>query len=303
MKKLYFILLTFGLISCGSDTSTTESRKNQTKVPEITEETPEEKEIVIVPNKSVDTLSANQLKKLKPFLKSNSIAELDAFIKTLRLVKTDSAFEKAYHAGKPLIEKLQAEFSKKNQEAFELTEELKFMNQFFAVRPSCVAECTEFVIMYDFKALLKLAKETEGTADDEFFAMKIYCEGEEGTYNPGWFTYFERTWDYGGGVNLGDNSIYKFLKTSNKYLKKTTLFNSDVKQLRSETIGIMGHPVYMQSQEKVLAELDLIMKEGIVSGKEKAKLMEYRKRNEDIKKADEPLLQFDCATKDCDWGG
>lgn len=303
MNKVLYTILFFGLISCGSDSSVTESAGDASPTEKTETTEPEIVKVPIIPNKSVDTLSAKQLKMLKPYLKTASINELDAFIKTLRLVKTDTAFEKAYHSAKPLIEKLQVEFSKKNMEAYELTEQLKFMDQFFAVRPSCVAECTEFVIDYDFKELLKLAKETQGTADDEFIEMKIYCEGDQATYNPGWFTYFERTWDYGGGVNLGDNSIYKFLKKSYAYQKKTTLFKTDVDQLRSETIGIMGHPVYMQSQEKVLAELDKIVKEGVVSKKEKAKLLEYRTRNEDVKKADEPLLQFDCATKDCDWGG
>lgn len=303
MNKLFYAILFFGLISCGSDSSVTESPGGPSSKEKVETSEPEIAEIPVVPNKSVDTLLAKQLKLLKPYLKTASINELDEFIKTMRLVKTDTAFEKAYHSAKPLIEKLEAEFSKKNPEAYELMEKLKFMKQFFAIRPSCVAECTEFVIDYDFKELLELAKETKGTADDEFIEMKIYCEGDQGTYNPGWFTYFERTWDYGGGVNLGDNSIYKFLKKSYAYQKKTTLFKTDVDQLRSETIGIMGHPVYMQSQEKVLAELDKIVKEGIVSKTEKAKLLEYKKRNEDIEKADEPLLQFDCATKDCDWGG
>ena len=304
MKKFLFAASLFVLFSCGSN-STVETKKSDAKENEQTDKSLAETDVVAkpVPNQSVDSLTANQLKQLKPFFKQSTINELDQYIKTLCYVKTDAEFEKAYHSAKPLFDKINAEMGKKKKDAYELVEDLKFMNKFFALRPACVAECTEFAMDYDFNDLLKLAKETEGTADDEFFQMKIYCEGDEGTYNPGWFTYFTRTWDYGGGVELGNNVIYKFLKTSYAYEKKTKLFKEDVDELRSETIGIMGHPVYMQSQEKVLAELDKIMKEGIVSPAEKKKLMEYRKRNEDVEKANEPLLQFDCATKDCDFGG
>ena len=304
MKKLLFAAGLFVLFSCGSN-STTETKNNDPEQNETAGETTTGVETVEkpVPNQSVDSLTANQLKQLKPYFKQSTIDEMDNYIKTLCYVKTDAEFEKAYHSAKPLFDRINAEMGKKKKDAYELVNDLKFMNKFFALRPGCVAECTEFAINYDFNDMLKLAKETKGTADDEFFRMKIYCEGDEGTYNPGWFTYFTRTWDYGGGVELGNNVIYKFLKTSYAYQKKTKLFKEDVDQLRSETIGIMGHPVYMQSQEKVLAELDKIIKEGIVSASEKQKLMEYRKRNEDVEKADEPLLQFDCATKDCDFGG
>lgn len=307
MKNLLFttnvLTLFFVLSGCGSN-STAETKKDVPKENRA-EDVQTDAEVVTKPepNRSVDTLTTTQLKQLKPFFKPTTIEEIDRYIKTLCYVKTDAEFEKAYHSAKPLFDKMNAEMGKKKKDAYELVDDMKFMKKIFALRPSCVAECTEFAMNYDFNDMLKLAKETTGTADDEFFRMKIYCEGEEGTYNPGWFTYFTRTWDYGGGVELGNNVIYKFLKESWVYEKKTKLFKEDVDQLRSETIGIMGHPVYMQSQEKVLAELDKIMKENIVSASEKKKLMEYRKRNEDVEKADEPLLQFDCATKDCDFGG
>jgi len=307
MKTLQLLLtgtLFIAITACSGNSTATEKENNgNSKANSNVVEKEEAEAVVILPNKSVDSITPAQTKKLKKYLKSSTIEELNAYINTLRFVKTDTAFEKAYHGAKPLIEKMEKEFSAKNSDPVELMDQLEFMEDIFAMEPSCVAECTEFVILYDLEDLQKLAKETNGTADDDFFRMKEFCEGEEATYNPGWLTYFERTWDYGGGVLLGNNTIYSFLKDSYNFQKKTTLFKADVDQLRDETIGIMGHPVYMKSKDKVQAEIDKIIKQKIVSAAEKKRIMEIRTRNEEENTEKEPLLQFGCESGDCDWGG
>jgi len=309
MKTLHLLLILTFCASLGACSSNSNAKKDKELSEELNQALQDNSEedaketVVILPNKSVDSITPAQTKKLKKYLKASTIEELTAYINALRFVKTDTAFEKAYHGAKPLIEKMDKEFSAKNDDPIALMEELKFFEDVFAMEPSCVAECTEFVINFNLKDLQDLAKETEGTADDEFFKMKVFCEGDEGTYHPGWFTYFERTWDYGGGVLLGDNSIYTFLKNSYDFQKKSTLFKTDINQLRDETIGIMGHPIYMLSKEKVQAEIDKIIKQKVVSAAEKKRILEIRKRNEDENTEAEPLLQFGCKTGNCDWGG
>ncbi len=296
------LLTTVG--ACSSNTETAAEKQGKEMKSELEKREKENPEVVVIlPNKSVDSITPAQTKKLKKYLKASTIEELTAYINTLRFVKTDTAFEKAYHGAKTLIEKMDKEFSAKNSDPIELMEELKFFEDVFAMEPSCVAECTEFVINYDMEDLQDLAKETEGKADDEFFKMKVFCEGDEATYNPGWLTFFERTWDYGGGVLLGDNSIYTFLKNSYDFQKKSTLFKKDVDQLRAETIDVMGHSIYMQPKDKVQAEIDKIIKQKVVSAAEKKRILEIRKRNEDENTEADPLLQFGCKTGDCDWGG
>lgn len=304
LKLLFIGTLCLVAASCSNNTKSENTVNDKDKTENTAENQSEEDvPVVILPNKSVDSITPAQTKKLKKYLKSSTIEEFSAFINTLRFAKTDTAFEKAYHGAKPLIAKMEKEFSAKNSDPIELMEQLEFMEDIFAMEPSCVAECTEFVILYDLEDLQKLAKETEGSADDEFFRMKEFCEGEEATYNPGWFTYFERTWDYGGGVLLGNNTIYTFLKDSYNFQKKSTLFKADIDQLREETIGIMGHPVYMKSKDKVQAEIDKIIKQKLVSAAEKKRIMEIRNRNEAGDVAKDPLLQFGCESGDCDWGG
>ncbi len=303
MYRLFLSLLLLSAVSCTSTPDKqTDSKKNSTETP-VDEDAEMVEEVAPQPNQSVDSITPAQQKKLKKYLKSKTVDDVVAFIEKLRYAKTDTAVEIAYHDAKPLIQRMEDEMSAKNPEPSELIEELSFMEGMFALRPSCQAECTAFTIEFWGKDLKALAKETTGDKDDRFFAMKEFCEGEQYTYDPGWFTYFERTWDYGGGVLLGNNQIFKVLKDSYTFQKETTLFKKDVDQLRSETIGIMGHPVYMKSQEQVIAEMDKILKAGILNAKEKKLVQEIKARNVRNNTEEEPLLQFGCESGDCDWGG
>lgn len=301
LLPLFFIVV---LAACGGNSTSSDKGKSpetaqNDQMPEIKE--PED--VPLQPNDAVDTLTPKQLKKLGKYLSQRSVKQLSDYMNTLRFAQTDTAVELAYHNAKPLIEQLEKELRKKNDDPSALVNELEFMEDIFAIRPSCVAECTEFVLNYDYEDFIELAKETQGDADDQFFKMKMTCEGEEGTYHPGWLTFFERTWDYGGGVNLGDNTIYAFLKDSYNFQKKSKLFKADIDELRSETIGVMEHPVYMYSKDKVQAEIDKIVKQNIVSAAEKKRILKVKSRNEIEDTKSQPLLQFGCKTGDCDWGG
>jgi hypothetical protein len=180
---------------------------------------------------------------------------------------------------------------------------LKFIDNSFALRSSCEAECTEFVMNYQFFDLQKLAKFTKGTADDEFMKLKIMAEGESGRLDPQWLNFFERTWDYGGGSLLGDSDIYSFMESSYKILQKSDLFKKDIHALRESVIETMKHRIYMFSKEAVLSEINRILKSKILFTEEITEIIKLRKVIE--KDQEDPALQFNCSdpNQECDWGG
>jgi hypothetical protein len=180
-------------------------------------------------------------------------------------------------------------------------ENLTFLDQTFGIRATCAAECTAFLFEIDHNDFKSLAKETKGDADDQFFALKESVQGEKGGFFPGWLVFFERTWDYGGGVTLGDNQMFTFLKNSHAFLQKSELFKLEINELREETIQNLSHPIYMNSKEKVQKEINKILKTNCLTVKEKKQVRETMLRNE--KNDLEKPVQFDCATGNCDWGG
>ena len=166
----------------------------------------------------------------------------------------------------------------------------------------CVAECTEFRYSYNIKALKKLAAQTEGKNDDNFFDLLLLAEGEIGGRSGGWYNFFEQTWDYGGGSLLGDGLCLDFLTKSWNQMQKSDLFKKDLASVREICFMNMGHPIYMSSQKDVIAELNKVLESNSITEKEKVLVMQILT---DVKKGKsrDTSIQFACKGKDCDWGG
>jgi hypothetical protein len=246
-------------------------------------------------------LTETNHKKLAKYLKKETLANYDSIIAHFRYVQTDADLERIYYQAEPVIRQMQNEIIAKNDDGYTMMLALKFLDQSFALRADCQAECTAFVINFDLKDFQRLAAITQGDKDDRFFQLKIFAEGDLASYHPYWLTFFERTWDYGGGVQLGNGRMFQFLKDSYAFQKETSLFKKDLNILRNATIENMEHTIYMASEEKVMQEISNILKASILSPAEKKRIQTLQKRN--TEKATEPPLQFDCATHDCDWGG
>ncbi len=254
-------------------------------------------------NPVVRDLTPDQLKKLNKLLPKKTAELMVSYLNALSTVQTDEDFARVYHDGKKVFQEIEKAVSTKFPDGYSGMEAMNFINKSFALRSSCEAECTEFVMNYSFLDLQKLAKYTKGTADDDFMALKILAEGEQGRHEPGWLNFFERTWDYGGGSLLGDSNNFKFLSGSYNVIQKSDLFKKDLLTLRERVIDNMEHRIYMFPKPVVLAEINRILKTKILSYPEAHRILLLKQSIERDK--EEPALQFNCSDPEsnCDWGG
>ena len=254
-------------------------------------------------NGVVRNFTPDQVKKLNKILPQKTVELMIAYLDSLSYVHTDKDFARVYHSGRKVFSDIEKAVSKKFPDGYSGMEALSFINKSFAFRSSCVAECTEFVLDYSFPDLQKLAQYTKGEADDDFMALKILAEGDQGRHEPGWLTFFERTWDYGGGSLLGDSNTYKFLSGSFQVIKKSDLFKKDLIKLRERAIMDMEHRIYMFPKPVVLAEINRILKTKILSYPEANRILLLKQAIE--RDQEEPALQFNCSDPEsnCDWGG
>lgn len=305
MKQLLFVF-SICLISaaCSNNSQKEDSDKSQPET-ESAAKKPEEKSIDTVPDRNpvVHNLNTAQIKKLNQLLPKKTVESIVSYLNEWATVQTDTAFARVYHKGKNVFEAIEKAVSAKYPDGYAGMEAMSFINKSFALRSSCEAECTEFVMNYNFLDLQKLAQYTKGKADDDFMLLKILAEGEQGSHEPGWLTFFERTWDYGGGSLLGDSNNYKFLAGSYKVIQKSDLFKKDLLTLRKRTIQDMEHRIYMFPKPVVLAEINRILKTKILSYPEAHQILLLKQSIE--RDQEDPALQFNCSDpeQNCDWGG
>lgn len=304
MKQLVYCFSICLMIASCSD-SPKEEATDQAKTDQETAKKTEEAVTDSLPKRNpvVRNLTPDQVKKLNKILPEKTVNSMVAYLDSLSYVQTDKDFARVYHSGKKVFGDIEKAVSKKFPDGYKGMEALSFMNKSFAFRSSCEAECTEFVLDYDFLDLQKLAKYTKGDADDDFMALKILAEGDQGRHEPGWLNFFERTWDYGGGSLLGDTNNYKFLSGSFQVIQKSDLFKKDLLLLRERVINDMEHRIYMYPKNVVLAEINRILKTKILSYPEANRILLLKQSIERDK--EEPALQFNCADPEsnCDWGG
>ncbi|MNJ86105.1 hypothetical protein D3C87_35920 [compost metagenome] len=305
MKQLvYCFLILLTTASCSDSGNPEEKNPDQEKTDTLAVK-PGEKVSDSIPKRNpvVYDLNPVQLKKLSKLLPEKTVNAITSYLTDLAMVQTDVDFASVYHNGKKLFKEIEKAVSSKFPDGYQAMEAMSFINKSFALRSSCEAECTEFVIDYSFKDLQKLALYTKGKADDDFMKLKIMAEGEQGRHTPGWLSFFERTWDYGGGSLLGDTNNYNFLETSFQVIQKSDLFKKDLLELRERVLGDMEHRIYMYPKAAVMAEINRILKTKILSYTEAHRILLLRQRIERDK--EDPALQFDCADpgKNCDWGG
>ncbi len=300
MKKWSIIYSLLLCVSC-SESIPSSTKKNVSNIPN---DTIQKKEIKITkpePNTVVKLLTNQQRKKLSKYLKKSTLDQLDSLLSSYRTVQTDIQLEDLYAQSEPFVSQMEKEMRKQQDDAYLLMESLDFMDEIFAFRASCLAECTEFVLLFELKDFQKLAQLTSGNRDDEFFRLKQFACGDQAGFESYWLTFFTRTWDYGGGVELGDGRIFTFLKDSWQFQKKSGKFNQEIKQIRALAIENMGHRIYMKKESEVSSEIEKILKASILDSKEKTLVKAILQKNKDNN--EEPAIQYDCANKECDWGG
>lgn len=305
MKQLVFCFSICLLTTACSEGSKKEASDKSKPANEVAAVQTEEQPADTVPQRNpvVRKLTPDQIGKLNKLLPKKTVESMISYLDSLSFVHTDKDFARVYHNGKKIFADIEKAVSTKFPDGYSGMEALSFINKSFALRSSCEAECTEFVLDYNFLDLQKLAQYTKGEADDDFMALKILAEGEQGRHEPGWLNFFERTWDYGGGSLLGDSNNYKFLSGSFLVIQKSDLFKKDLLTLRGRVISDMEHPIYMFPKSVVLAEINRILKTKIVSYPEAHRILLLKQSIE--RDQEEPALQFNCSDPEsnCNWGG
>lgn len=242
---------------------------------------------------------------LRKTISQELINELSDAIYVIEDATTDQEMEQALTESTQVLEKVESMVVASGAEGNPIVEEWQFVDKASKVYvSSCVAECTEFRFEYNINYLAELAKKTRGEFDDSYFSLLELAEGETGGREGGWFNFFERTWDYGGGSLLGEGICYDFLNQSWQHWQASDLFVASINNIRSACLSDMSHPIYMASQKAVLDELTKIQNAGILTDKE-AKTVELIKTQVTAGATTNATIQFDCddPAKNCDWGG
>lgn len=311
MKQLlYSVFITFICFSCGNPGTPDEKKPAASGKEENPGAKTTAKEVSKAPadtvkrNGIVYDLTATQVAKLSKLLPKNTVSRITAYMNDLASVKTDKDFARVYHNGKQLFETIENNlYTKFPDDAYRAMESMRFIDKSFALRSSCEAECSEFILVYSLVDLQKLAAYTKGKADDAFVKLKMMAEGETARHDPSWLNFFERTWDYGGGSLLGDGNNAQFLEESFQAIQQSDLFKKDLIQLRVRVIEDMQHRIYMFPKAIVMAELDKILKGKFLAYDEAQEILDLRQRIDRDK--EDPPLQFNCSDpeQNCDWGG
>lgn len=258
-------------------------------------------------NPEIDSIAPEQIKELSKYFKILTVNEFVSAMSLLRRAKTDKEFEIAFLNFQPIFSKMEDELITKVDDPVFWIDELKIFKNIFSIVPSCVAECTEFKFFWNIKRLENAALKTSGNFDEQYFKIKYdsecSSENEMALLSVQWLNIFQRTWDYGGYVTVGDNLAFELLKSSWEYQKESELFKPFIEELRENIIRNLGHTIYYNSRQEVLSELNKIYNSTYISITEKAAIKKLIDRNSSSNTKLSPKLQFDCETKECDYGG
>jgi hypothetical protein len=236
---------------------------------------------------------------LKKHFKKELIDSLSKNMYNFRDAETDLELEKAFVAAQTLQESLEKSLSAA-VDGYKVYKSLAVLDSLMPpFVATCVAECTEFAFIFSITALRNFATTTTGKSDDSFCDLMEMASGDTGGRVGGWYNFFLRTWDYGGGTVLGNGFCLNFLEKSWNHSQRTPLFRTHLMAVRDACIQNMSHPIYMEKKEAVVAELNKILNAQVLSSEEQKKV-EILKTKVD---AGEENLQFDCTNGNCDFGG
>lgn len=294
MKKMLYILLPLTIFSCNSN-------KEKSLNKNIVE---------------VDTLKSNTkipawvISLWEKHFSKNDINTLTDLYNEWLNIKTENELAKFYFTS---IEKSKAIASNVQNELDKLSENeyYRMLDAFIkdndttkpwlcGLDPGCFAECTVPGFRKNFALLFEKAKYTDGTNDEEYFKLMLNTYGESGYVSTLYSSYFTGMWDYGGGSLLGSGQHIMILKKIDAIQKQTKIFDAEIITIREDILrDIIEHMAYMNTADKIVIEIDDIIRTIKLNDTEKQKL-EIRKAeflNPDSK------IQTDCENKNCDYGG
>jgi hypothetical protein len=152
-----------------------------------------------------------------------------------------------------------------------------------------VAEGTIYYLFMDFREWLTLAAQSQGKADDAFFALQVVVHPTDSIeyFFPAWMI---QTWDYGGHSELGKGVHLEVLNGIQANTGEDVLFSEQLTGLKKQVFENLTNTEqgYWYDQEKVLAEFDKILEKGDVffTDTEVQRLQEVRTKLADPEKYD-----------------
>ena len=265
---------------------------------------------------SVGSAISEALKvELADYYSAAVIEEINRFLTHYNNAKTDTDFEAMYHEGKELMQlmydklyepetdyllKVSADYE--YWSPIEILYELQDFNGHLGpLEISCVAECTEIDFLFDLQKMLEKAKQTTGSADDDFLELVIAIEGDYGYAGyPGFKSWFNQTWDYGGSSLIGDETLLDCINMYRKFKEKSNLFTAEMDLIYSDFVdALVYEKTFHYTQETVLGEYEKILQiKKLFKPEDEQKIKEARKAIE----IGGDTYQFDCENSDCSFG-
>jgi hypothetical protein len=262
--------------------------------------------------------SKKEMTILKKYFSDRLLSEISAYKKYFKVCEKEWQLRNVYRHTIALAGKMREELSIAQQTIYDHTDELeleehphmildgiyedfeKIKNFCPGISYTCVAECTEPWFTYNNKDLLTKAKETVGSADDEYFQLYIDFYSDEADESTTFGIIMTQTWDYGGYSNLGDGLHLKILTSIQEQKERSDLFALHLDQIAGTVYDdILSWEAFKHPIEKTVKEIEDIVQK-ISLEPEMKKLLE--KRIKHLRKEGEELYQFGCESGDCIYG-
>lgn len=227
---------------------------------------------------------------------------------------TDKAIDKWIDAkdGKGAAAKMiqEEKWELSNDYVYQGMSELEKINKYFhGLKAGCVAECTMLHFDQVSDDLYMKAKETEGKADDEFFAF--FIDYHTGEYDPDLMNakYFNATWDLGGESLLGKGFHLEYLKSIDKIIGESKMFEKHMQNYREWCITNITHwDIFSLGIKEIVPEVEKILKEVKLTPEEKKEIekrkKEFQNHKGNVENEDgvREGIQVGCESGDCIYG-
>ncbi len=254
--------------------------------------------------KPISVITKDHFELLAQYLSLETLLQYDEYQRLIRQ-KDQDAIE-LYSKARNLKKEIDEEFNSYSRlDIIKLLSDLRgFEKNILGVYSSCIAECAVYSMEQRISDFVKQSNEDR---ERIFFSIlkALAPNGDlKGSYHPVWTT---QVCGYAGYSKLGNRLIYNNLKKIKTYLDEYTQSEQDVsykmlKTLRNTLIRQLSMRSYGSTQEKIIAELNDILSDGVLLDDENDQVKEalVRAENGFITYGSRQVeIEFACATSRC----
>tara|TARA_B100001093_G_scaffold462637_1_gene478032 strand:- start:18058 stop:19197 length:1140 start_codon:yes stop_codon:yes gene_type:complete len=254
----------------------------------------------------ISVITKNRFELLAQHLSLETLLDYDEYQQLIR--QKDEDVIELYVKANSLKKQIDEEFNSDSRLFLTIDKLLSdlrgFEKNILGIYSSCVAECTDFSIRL---RIPDFVKQSNDDRERIFFSIlqKLAPGGDlKGTYHPIWTT---PMCDYAGYSKLGNRLIYNNLKKIKAYLNEHTESEQDLsykmlKTPRNTVIRQLSMRAYGSSQEKVVEELNDILRDNVLLDNEYYEVKEALAKAENgfIKYRNGQVeIEFACSTSRC----